>query len=717
MPPSTLPFAVVDVGSNGIRLTIFSSRERHLPILYRERAGISLYKERVSSLSRSTSFSSRENQEISCPQSITQSSEHPPLPSLPKETLNRVKATFTRFKRLTTEAGVEETLVVGTETVRLLGNEDDLERVIHQASGWSLQPLSTLDEARYGALGILATTGTRSGIIIDMGGGSVQCSHLNLAPQSQSSDPAEKKVQVGWPVRSLPYGAAAVMSRLEEAREEAKGKGKSKSSRGILSGLKGRWRNSHGSKSSPPPPPPPPPPSSSSNEGDEPHEEDVGLTIERAVRSSLLELMDAWGMVEAMSPTSITTTTTISGSAEEGGGVPHSQGNGQRGEVRAVEREVKEEGQEEGEKEEGESKTSKPTSPIPEQCYLTGGGGRALGYLIMHVTKAPLRLIEGWSLPIHTALEYMEGWEKDVKKGYPLRGLPHVSRILGVSKRRMTQLPAILLVLGQILRVLQDRGVREVLWSMGGMREGLAYGKFLSVEERQFHSPTLSAIYAWLRLQGPPTTLTPVEARTLVRSIQTDLHLPLNHQPPFRSSSYPSSSSSSRNNKTLLPAVEEQPTAHVMEMAVHLAPHLGSSLPPDNDEARARYAATFFLANGQGASWPGLQHRERVSLSIILSSRWSKHGGDFPIDEGTLTLLNPMEQGRCQGMGRILSLILSACPITFDSLLNGRIRLSWEDQGEGRSGEKEEGSRRKRRVLLSSIEGEEAPKQSISIPW
>ncbi|RKP12090.1 Ppx/GppA phosphatase family-domain-containing protein [Piptocephalis cylindrospora] len=645
MPQPIQPFAVVDVGSNGIRFTIFSAKERHLPVLYRERVGISLFKEKKPS-------GDGEDRTL----------------TLPKEALERVGMAFTRLKRLTVEAGVQETLVVGTETVRLLGNEEDLTRIIQEASGWSLQALSSADEARYGALGVIATTGASSGIIVDLGGGSVQCSHLTLSHDSESPGSTSPKVQVGWPVRSLPYGAAAVMARLEEARLDGLEKKRSRrgskgSSWAILSGFKGLRKNSQESKGTSPSPPSPPSPQDPSES-----DEDVSLVMEKAVKHSLLQLMDTWGMVEAMPiPTN-----------------PHRDGE----ETHPTDETKREE---EGETDE----TTKDTVIIPKRCYLTGGGGRAMGYLIMHVTNAPLKLIEGWTLPISTVLEYMDGWDKDVRKGVAPRGLPPVQRILGVSKRRLAQLPAILLILGQVLSVLRDRGVREVSWSMGGMREGLAYGKLLSSQERLVESPVLSTLQAWLKVHGGGI-VAPVEARALVRTIQSDLHLQLHHP---------------RRSLGGMLSLEEQPTVHVMEMAIQLS-QLGSSLPPDNEEARSRYAASFFLSDGEGASWNGLEHRERVALAIILSSRWSKI---CPIDPDTLTLLDPIEQGRCQGIGRILSLILSTCPTSLDPILAGRTRLSWEVQ-EGDGKVKKDGTR-KRRVLLTTLDKEESPKSSIAIPW
>ncbi|KAI5291242.1 hypothetical protein KEM54_005744 [Ascosphaera aggregata] len=181
--------AVVDMGSNGIRITITDlspSQARLLPVVYDERASISLYDAQFSS-------GSTGNQPIS------------------QETQEKIIHHFLRFKVVCSHFGLadEQVRVVATEAVRVLSNSDEFCSRIKTATGWPVQCLTPSQEAFYGVAGVASCAASVTGIVIDMGGGSCQISWINSNKgEIETSD----DVYI-----SLPYGSASLTQRLDAA--------------------------------------------------------------------------------------------------------------------------------------------------------------------------------------------------------------------------------------------------------------------------------------------------------------------------------------------------------------------------------------------------------------------------------------------------------------------------------------------------------------------
>ncbi|OAQ33875.1 actin-like ATPase domain-containing protein, partial [Linnemannia elongata AG-77] len=171
------PLAIVDMGSNGIRFGIIASLDRHLPVLYEERAPISLF---------DAQFSSHEGDE---------------------KVIDEVVRTFERWQALCHQANVETVRVIATEATRTAPNSEEFQARIKAATGWSVELLSKAQEANIGALGVMASYHTVQGLFMDLGGGSVQLNYIIRGPgdgQGASSPNAQ----------SWPYGAAALSKRL-----------------------------------------------------------------------------------------------------------------------------------------------------------------------------------------------------------------------------------------------------------------------------------------------------------------------------------------------------------------------------------------------------------------------------------------------------------------------------------------------------------------------
>ncbi|RMZ12625.1 hypothetical protein D0860_02880 [Hortaea werneckii] len=184
--------AVVDMGSNGIRFFISNLQPpltRILPTIYQHRVGISLYDA----------------------QHLPGGERRP----IPDEVISAVISSFQRFKRTCEDFGVldENVVVLATEATRTAPNSDEFRKRIKESTGWDVTMLSKEEEGRTGAMGVASSLPHVTGIVMDLGGGSTQLSWLFR--QGESGDivmPANGAV-------SMPYGAAAMSQRLQEAEK------------------------------------------------------------------------------------------------------------------------------------------------------------------------------------------------------------------------------------------------------------------------------------------------------------------------------------------------------------------------------------------------------------------------------------------------------------------------------------------------------------------
>ncbi|MDI1489873.1 MAG: hypothetical protein OHK93_001072 [Ramalina farinacea] len=177
--------ALVDMGSNGIRFSItdlLPPTSRILPTVYQDRSPISLYD--------------------------AQSQNGTKIP-IPEPIIQDVITALLRFKRTCTEFLVPDTQVriVATEATRNAINGPDLIRRIDEQLGWKSQLLSKEDEGRLGAMGVASSVDELEGIVMDMGGGSVQMTWV--------SKQADGEIEMGEKGSiSLPFGAAALFASM-----------------------------------------------------------------------------------------------------------------------------------------------------------------------------------------------------------------------------------------------------------------------------------------------------------------------------------------------------------------------------------------------------------------------------------------------------------------------------------------------------------------------
>ncbi|HEY9163144.1 MAG TPA: Ppx/GppA family phosphatase [Magnetovibrio sp.] len=150
-------FAVVDIGSNSVRLVVYDAPTR-LPIpMYNEKAQCAL--------GRGMGQTGRLNQDgVEC-------------------ALTSIK----RFYGLAHAMGVETLDMVATAAVREAEDGPEFTARVNAMLGHEIQVLSGEDEAKYAALGLLMGVPAADGVIGDLGGGSLDLVELNQGQFGQSA--------------------------------------------------------------------------------------------------------------------------------------------------------------------------------------------------------------------------------------------------------------------------------------------------------------------------------------------------------------------------------------------------------------------------------------------------------------------------------------------------------------------------------------------------
>ncbi|MCJ1418625.1 hypothetical protein MMC32_004973 [Xylographa parallela] len=180
--------ALVDMGSNGIRFSISDlspPTARVIPTIYQDRLGISLYDVQY-----------KEGEKIPIPQEI----------------IDQVCAALVRFKNICKDFSVphKNIRIIATEATRTAMNSGEYRGTIESCTGLEVEMLSKEKEGEIGAMGVASSFSGLKGVVMDLGGGSIQLSWLDQ----------EVGATRGGPIRSvsLPYGAAAVKRHMDEAQ-------------------------------------------------------------------------------------------------------------------------------------------------------------------------------------------------------------------------------------------------------------------------------------------------------------------------------------------------------------------------------------------------------------------------------------------------------------------------------------------------------------------
>ncbi|MCD8124476.1 MAG: phosphatase [Lachnospiraceae bacterium] len=138
-----MKYAIVDVGSNTIRLSVYQAEGTQFRRLFavKERAGLANYIE--------NDVMTREGILVAC------------------QVLNRFQGLLNQFP-------IDRTAVFATASLRNIENTEEAVAEIFQETGYSVDVVSGRDEGLYDFYGVLCQTDATEGLVFDVGGGSTE---------------------------------------------------------------------------------------------------------------------------------------------------------------------------------------------------------------------------------------------------------------------------------------------------------------------------------------------------------------------------------------------------------------------------------------------------------------------------------------------------------------------------------------------------------------
>ena len=143
-PPTYRPVAVVDIGSNSVRLVVYDGLRRSPTPVFNEKI--------LCGLGKGVAITGK----------------------LADSGIARALAALRRFRALAKQIGVKQVFAVATAAAREATNGQTFIESAEEAIGVGINVLSGKEEARYAALGVIAGIPEADGIVGDLGGGSLE---------------------------------------------------------------------------------------------------------------------------------------------------------------------------------------------------------------------------------------------------------------------------------------------------------------------------------------------------------------------------------------------------------------------------------------------------------------------------------------------------------------------------------------------------------------
>lgn len=137
-------FAVIDIGSNTVRLVVYENRARAPYVLFNEKVFCGL----------------------GCGVAETG--------SMRKKSMDKAATTLRRFSLLLKKMDIDEFKVVATSAVRDAANGEEFVKRVRQETGIKIDVIDGKEEARLSANGVICAAPRATGIIGDLGGGSLE---------------------------------------------------------------------------------------------------------------------------------------------------------------------------------------------------------------------------------------------------------------------------------------------------------------------------------------------------------------------------------------------------------------------------------------------------------------------------------------------------------------------------------------------------------------
>jgi exopolyphosphatase/guanosine-5'-triphosphate,3'-diphosphate pyrophosphatase len=143
-PPKYRPVAVVDIGSNSVRLVVYDGLRRSPSPIFNEKV--------LCGLGKGVAITGRLNEAA----------------------VSRALASLRRFRTLAKQIGVKQVFALATAAVREAENGEAFIDEAEKALGAGIRVLTGKEEARFAALGVLSGTPEADGLAGDLGGGSLE---------------------------------------------------------------------------------------------------------------------------------------------------------------------------------------------------------------------------------------------------------------------------------------------------------------------------------------------------------------------------------------------------------------------------------------------------------------------------------------------------------------------------------------------------------------
>jgi len=214
--------------------------------------------------------------------------------------------------------------------------------------------------------------------------------------------------------------------------------------------------------------------------------------------------------------------------------------------------------------------------------YLTGGGFRGWGYLLLHQSQVhgkqyPISIINGYTVQ-KEAFQDAESLKKVAKSAH---------KIFRVSDRRREQVPAVAFLINALAEAIPN-GIRDAHFCQGGVREGILFQQ----------------LPLQIRAQNPLEVATKAFARPLAGKLSDLLLAALPDSPGNTSAADP-------------PRVPEAITGHIVRATANMF-YVHSNMSKESSSTSALYTTS----TGLLSSAHGLSHVDRALLALILEARY-----------------------------------------------------------------------------------------------